>query len=39
MLMLYILGVVMLFVIIADIALNIYVINQFPKDDDDDEHH
>ena len=36
MLMLYILGVVMLFVIIADIALNIYVINQFPKDDEDD---
>lgn len=36
MLMLYILGVVMLFVIIADIALNIYIINKFPRDDEDD---
>lgn len=35
MLILYILGVVMLFVIVADIALNIYIINQFPKDDED----
>lgn len=38
MLILYILGVVMLFAIVADIALNIYIINQFPKDDED-EHH
>lgn len=35
--MLYILGVVMLFVIVADIALNIYIINQFPKDDEDEQ--
>lgn len=35
MLMLYILGVVMLFAIVAVIALNIYIINQFPKDDED----
>lgn len=38
MLMLYILGVVMLFAIVADIALNAYLINKFPKDDED-EHH
>lgn len=36
--MLYILGVVMLFAIVADIALNAYLINKFPKDDED-EHH
>lgn len=38
MLMLYILGVVILFAVVADIALNAYIINQFPKDDED-EHH
>lgn len=38
MLILYILGVVMLFAIVADIALNAYIINKFPKDDED-EHH
>ena len=38
MLMIYILGVVMLFAIVADIALNAYLINKFPKDDED-EHH
>lgn len=38
MLMLYILGVVMVLAVIADIALNAYLINKFPKDDED-EHH
>lgn len=38
MLMLYILGVVILFAIVADIALNAYIINKFPKEDED-EHH
>lgn len=33
--MLYILGVVILLAIVADIALNAYIINQFPKDDED----
>lgn len=36
--MLYILGVVMVLAVIADIALNVYIINKFPKDDED-EHH
>lgn len=35
MLMLYILGVVILFAIVADIALNAYIINKFPKEDAD----
>ena len=35
MLMLYILGVVMVLAVIADIALNAYIINKFPKDDED----
>lgn len=34
MLILYILGVVMVLAIVADIALNAYIINQFPKDDE-----
>lgn len=38
MLVLCILGVVILFAIVADIALNAYIINKFPKDDED-EHH
>nr|UVM90033.1 MAG: hypothetical protein [Bacteriophage sp.] len=38
MLMLYILGFVILFAIVAGIALNAYIINKFPKDDED-EHH
>lgn len=36
--MLYILGVVMVLAVIADIALNAYLINKFPEDDED-EHH
>lgn len=36
--MLYILGVVMVLAVIADIVLNAYIINKFPKDDED-EHH
>ena len=38
MLMLYILGAVMVLAIVADIALNAYLISKFPKDDED-EHH
>lgn len=38
MLILYVLVVVLLFAIVADIALNMYIINKFPKDDED-EHH
>lgn len=35
MLILYVLGAVILFAVIADIILNVYIINQFPKEDDE----